>query len=60
MFHLFVATSELIFQDCIVPKENVLGEVGKGVRVLMSGLDYERAVLAGGGLGIMQAALDLV
>jgi isovaleryl-CoA dehydrogenase len=49
-----------VFRDCEVPAENVLGEVGKGVRVLMSGLDYERAVLAAGPLGIMQAALDVV
>jgi isovaleryl-CoA dehydrogenase len=53
-------TGELVFQDCEVPAENVLGEVGKGVSVLMSGLDYERAVLAAGPLGIMQAALDVV
>jgi isovaleryl-CoA dehydrogenase len=53
-------TSELVFEDCAVPEENVLGEVGKGVNVLMSGLDYERAVLAAGPLGIMQAALDVV
>src|SRR5713101_921524 len=53
-------TSELVFEDCDVPAENVLGEVGKGVNVLMSGLDYERAVLAAGPLGIMQAALDVV
>ena len=53
-------TSELVFEDCAVPEENVLGEVGKGVNVLMSGLDYERAVLAAGPLGIMQAALDAV
>ena len=53
-------TGELIFQDCEVPAENVLGEVGKGVNVLMSGLDYERAVLAAGPLGIMQAAMDVV
>ena len=52
-------TGELIFEDCEVPAENVLGEVGKGVNVLMSGLDYERAVLAAGPLGIMQAALDV-
>ncbi|MBN9500094.1 MAG: isovaleryl-CoA dehydrogenase [Alphaproteobacteria bacterium] len=52
-------TGELVFQDCEVPAENVLGAVGKGVNVLMSGLDYERAVLAGGPLGIMQAALDV-
>ncbi|QHD50160.1 isovaleryl-CoA dehydrogenase [Vreelandella aquamarina] len=53
-------TCELVFQDCRVPAENVLGEVGKGVRVLMSGLDYERAVLAAGPIGIMQAAMDIV
>jgi isovaleryl-CoA dehydrogenase len=53
-------TGELVFQDCEVPEENVLGEVGKGVNILMSGLDYERAVLAAGPLGIMQAALDVV
>ena len=53
-------TCELVFQDCEVPAENVLGEVGKGVRVLMSGLDYERAVLAAGPLGIMQACMDIV
>ena len=50
-------TGELVFQDCEVPAENVLGELGKGVNVLMSGLDYERAVLAAGPLGIMQAAM---
>jgi isovaleryl-CoA dehydrogenase len=53
-------TGELVFQDCEVPAENVLGEVGRGVNVLMSGLDYERAVLAAGPLGIMQAAMDVV
>ena len=53
-------TSELIFEDCEVPAENVLGEVGRGVNVLMSGLDYERSVLAAGPLGIMQACLDVV
>ncbi|MGF1625678.1 MAG: isovaleryl-CoA dehydrogenase [Alphaproteobacteria bacterium] len=53
-------TCELVFENCAVPAENVLGEVGGGVRILMSGLDYERVVLAGGPLGIMQAALDLV
>jgi isovaleryl-CoA dehydrogenase len=53
-------TCELVFQECEVPEENVLGEVGRGVNVLMSGLDYERAVLAAGPLGIMQAALDVV
>jgi isovaleryl-CoA dehydrogenase len=53
-------TCELVFQDCEVPEENVLGRVNDGVRILMSGLDYERAVLAGGPLGIMQACLDAV
>ncbi|MCI2247006.1 isovaleryl-CoA dehydrogenase [Xanthomonas sp. PPL568] len=53
-------TCELVFQDCEVPAENVLGEVGGGVRVLMSGLDYERVVLSGGPLGLMAAALDVV
>ncbi|OYV24793.1 MAG: acyl-CoA dehydrogenase [Rhodospirillales bacterium 20-58-10] len=53
-------TSELIFEDCEVPDENVMGPVNGGVGVLMSGLDYERAVLAGGPLGIMQACLDVV
>src|SRR6187200_180085 len=53
-------TSELVFQDCEVPAENVLGAVGGGVNVLMSGLDYERVVLAAGPLGIMQACLDVV
>ncbi|MCB8890070.1 isovaleryl-CoA dehydrogenase [Vreelandella malpeensis] len=53
-------TCELVFQECEVPEENVLGEVGKGVRVLMSGLDYERTVLAAGPIGIMQAAMDVV
>jgi isovaleryl-CoA dehydrogenase len=53
-------TCELVFEDCEVPAENVLGAVGRGVNVLMSGLDYERAVLAAGPLGIMQAALDVV
>ncbi len=53
-------TAELVFQDCEVPEENVLGQVGRGVNVLMSGLDYERVVLAAGPLGIMQAALDIV
>lgn len=51
-------TCELIFEDCEVPAENVLGAVGKGVYVLMSGLDYERLVLSGGPLGLMQSALD--
>jgi isovaleryl-CoA dehydrogenase len=53
-------TCELVFQDCEVPEENVVGELGRGVNVLMSGLDYERTVLAAGPLGIMQACLDLV
>jgi len=53
-------TCELVFQDCEVPQENVLGRVDDGVRVLMSGLDYERAVLAAGPLGIMQACMDVV
>ncbi len=53
-------TCELVFEDCEVPAENVLGHEGKGVRVLMSGLDYERAVLAGGPIGIMQACMDVV
>jgi len=53
-------TGELLFEDCEVPAENVLGEVNRGVNVLMSGLDYERAVLAAGPLGIMQAAMDVV
>ncbi len=52
-------TCELVFQDCAVPAENVLGGLGRGVNVLMSGLDYERAVLAGGPLGIMAACLDV-
>lgn len=53
-------TCELVFQDCEVPEENILGDLNKGVRVLMSGLDYERAVLAGGPTGIMQACMDVV
>ena len=53
-------TCELVFRDCEVPAANVLGDEGKGVKVLMSGLDYERAVLAGGPLGIMAACLDAV
>jgi isovaleryl-CoA dehydrogenase len=52
-------TCELVFQDCPVPKENILGKLNAGVKVLMSGLDYERLVLAGGPLGIMAAAMDL-
>lgn len=53
-------TCELVFQDCEVPEENVLGELNHGVRVLMSGLDYERAVLAAGPIGIMASAMDMV
>ncbi len=53
-------TCELVFVDCKVPAENILGQVDEGVKVLMSGLDYERTVLAGGPLGIMQACLDVV
>ena len=52
-------TCELVFEDCEVPAENILGEVNKGVAVLMSGLDYERAVLSGGPVGLMQACLDV-
>jgi isovaleryl-CoA dehydrogenase len=54
------STCELVFENCLVPEENVLGQVDGGVRVLMKGLDYERAVLGGGPLGLMAAALDLV
>lgn len=53
-------TCELVFEDCFVPKENILGELNQGVKVLMSGLDYERTILAAGPVGIMQACLDLV
>jgi isovaleryl-CoA dehydrogenase len=53
-------TCELVFEECEVPEENVLGSVGRGVNVLMSGLDYERVVLSAGPLGIMQAAMDIV
>ena len=53
-------TCELVFEDCEVPAENMLGEEGRGTRVLMSGLDYERAVLAAGPTGIMQACMDIV
>ena len=53
-------TCELVFQDCEVPEENVMGAVGRGVNILMSGLDYERSVLAAGSLGIMQACMDIV
>jgi isovaleryl-CoA dehydrogenase len=52
-------TCELVFEDCEAPEENVLGEAGEGVHILMSGLDYERVVLAAGSLGIMQACLDI-
>ncbi|MBX9806125.1 MAG: isovaleryl-CoA dehydrogenase [Alphaproteobacteria bacterium] len=52
-------TCELVFKDCLVPRENILGKVNEGTRVLMSGLDFERVVLAGGSLGIMQACLDV-
>jgi isovaleryl-CoA dehydrogenase len=54
------STCELVFEDCEVPEENVMGGLNNGVRVLMSGLDYERTVLSGGPLGIMQAAMDIV
>ena len=53
-------TGELVFEDCLIPYENVIGEEGSGVKVLMSGLDYERVVLSGGPLGLMRAALDVV
>ena len=53
-------TCELVFRDCEVPEENVLGEVGRGAQILMSGLDFERAVLSGGPLGVMQACMDAV
>ena len=53
-------TGELVFEDCEVPEENLMGAEGDGVRILMSGLDYERTVLAGGSLGLMQAAMDVV
>src|SRR5437868_4502716 len=53
-------TGELVFDDCEVPEENVLGEVDEGARVLMSGLDYERIVLSAGPLGLMQACMDVV
>jgi len=54
------STCELVFEDCEVPEENIMGGLNNGVRVLMSGLDYERTVLSGGPLGIMQAAMDIV
>jgi isovaleryl-CoA dehydrogenase len=53
-------TCELVFQDCEVPEENILGKLNEGVRVLMSGLDYERVVLSGGCVGLMQACMDVV
>ncbi|MEO0576436.1 MAG: isovaleryl-CoA dehydrogenase [Pseudomonadota bacterium] len=53
-------TCELVFEDCVVPAKNILGERDKGARVLMSGLDYERAILAAGPVGLMQAAMDVV
>lgn len=53
-------TGELVFEDCHVPEENIMGEVGQGAAILMSGLDYERTVLSGGPIGIMQACLDVV
>ena len=53
-------TGELVFKDCFVPQENVLGNIGQGVNVLMSGLDYERVVLAAGPIGIMQSCMDIV
>ncbi len=53
-------TGELVFQDCFVPEENIVGDLGRGAAVLMSGLDFERAVLSGGPLGIMQACMDIV
>jgi len=53
-------TCELVFEDCEVPEENVMGPLGKGVNILMSGLDYERTVLSAGSIGIMQACLDIV
>ena len=52
-------TGELVFEDCEVPAENMLGNTGKGVYVLMKGLDYERLILSAGALGINQAAVDL-
>ncbi|MGO4336783.1 isovaleryl-CoA dehydrogenase [Labrys sp. KB_33_2] len=54
------STCELVFEDCFVPSANLLGKVGDGVRILMSGLDFERVVLSGGPIGLMAAALDLV
>ena len=54
------ATCELVFQDCEVPEENILGKLNEGVKVLMSGLDYERVVLSGGPIGVMQSCMDVV
>ena len=53
-------TCELVFKDCIVPKENILGQVNLGIKILMSGLDYERVILAAGPVGIMQSCMDVV
>ena len=53
-------TAELVFQDCEIPQDNVLGEINEGTKVLMSGLDYERAVLSGGPIGIMSSCWDIV
>lgn len=53
-------TCELVFENCVIPAANILGEVGGGVKVLMSGLDYERLILSGGPLGLMQASMDMV
>lgn len=53
-------TCELVFEDCFVPSENILGDIGQGIPILMNGLDYERVVLAGGPLGILRACLDVV
>ena len=52
-------TAKLLFEDCVVPKENILGKLNQGVYILMSGLNYERMVLSGGPLGIMQACFDI-
>ena len=54
------ATGELVFDNCVIPAENMIGEVDRGARVLMSGLDYERVILSAGSLGIMQACMDVV
>ena len=53
-------TCELVFEDCFIPDDNLLGEINKGVYILMSGLDYERLVLASGPVGIMQGCMDQV